>query len=240
MKAFDALILTCEHATTDIPREYQSLFLGKEKFLNSHRGYDRGAFTIAQYLSKWLSAPLLTASVSRLLIDHNRSLSHPGLHWGPVKYLPESDHKRLINLYYRPFRDKTRKLIANHLKKKQRTLHLSIHSFTPVLRGKRRIAEIGLLYDPSRSSESDLSLAWRKLLAKNPYNWRVRRNYPYAGWTDGHTAGLRQQLPASLYAGIEIEINQHLVASHKEAVIAELLAETLNPFLRQRKPLFTR
>ena len=42
-------------------------------------------------------------------------------------------------------------------------------------------------------------------------NLRVRRNYPYAGWTDGLTTYLRTRFPPQRYVGIEIEINQRFV-----------------------------
>lgn len=42
----------------------------------------------------------------------------------------------------------------------------------------------------------------------------VRRNYPYAGTSDGLTAYLRLRFPADAYAGIELKINQkHVVQS---------------------------
>ena len=37
---------------------------------------------------------------------------------------------------------------------------------------------------------------------------KVRRNYPYAGKSDGFTAYLRRRFPADAYVGIELEINQ--------------------------------
>jgi hypothetical protein len=40
---------------------------------------------------------------------------------------------------------------------------------------------------------------------------RIRRNYPYRGWTDGLTTALRGRFPATRYAGIEIEVNQALL-----------------------------
>jgi len=41
----------------------------------------------------------------------------------------------------------------------------------------------------------------------------VRRNYPYAGKSDGLTAFLRRRFPAEVYIGIELEINQKYVLS---------------------------
>lgn len=232
MKKFDFVVLTCEHASSAIPVEVQNKFLGKEKFLASHRGYDSGSLTIANYLSKALMAPLFVAKVSRLVVDHNRSEHHPGLHWGPVQALPLVQRQRLIRRYYRPFRKQVLQKISSLLEQKKRVLHLSIHTFTPILRSKPRSTEIGLLYDPDRSLEAELSAAWRLLLVDNHQQWRVRRNYPYVGWSDGHTAALRQVFAERFYAGLEIEVSQRLVRQRKELQVANLLVQTLKPFLR--------
>jgi predicted N-formylglutamate amidohydrolase len=39
-----------------------------------------------------------------------------------------------------------------------------VHSFTPALRGVRRNADLGLLYDPARAGELALARRWRAAL----------------------------------------------------------------------------
>ena len=36
---------------------------------------------------------------------------------------------------------------------RKQVLHVAVHSFTPVLHGERRNADVGLLYDPARPRE---------------------------------------------------------------------------------------
>lgn len=92
-------------------------------------------------------------------------------------------------------------------------IHVASHSFTPVLDGAVRNADIGLLYDPARSGEVELCRRWQAQLRALAPNLKVRRNYPYAGKSDGFTAYLRRRFPAEVYIGIELEINQQHVSS---------------------------
>jgi predicted N-formylglutamate amidohydrolase len=90
-------------------------------------------------------------------------------------------------------------------------IHVSSHSFTPVLAGSERTADVGLLYDPRRRGESLLCARWKDALAVVAPALRVRRNYPYAGKGDGLTAFLRRRYPDAAYVGVELEINQAIV-----------------------------
>jgi predicted N-formylglutamate amidohydrolase len=113
--------------------------------------------------------------------------------------------------HYRPYRDAVEKTVVNAVATGRRVLHISCHSFTPVLHGVRRNADIGLLYDPARKSESEMSDCWQQQLALLAPQWKVRRNYPYRGTSDGLTAYLRRRFGDGSYCGIEIEINQACV-----------------------------
>ena len=103
-----------------------------------------------------------------------------------------------------PFRNQTEDIVENSLP----VLHLSVHTFTPVLNGVARKADIGLLYDPARLSEKAIVDRLSMKLKKKGFD--VRRNYPYRGKADGHTTALRKKYPDGEYAGIEIEWNQKL------------------------------
>jgi predicted N-formylglutamate amidohydrolase len=86
--------------------------------------------------------------------------------------------------------------------------HFSIHSFTPVLRGVVRTTDVGVLYDPRRAVEKRGALFLQGKLAARLPDLRIRRNYPYTGYSDGHTTALRKRFPESRYAGFEIEVSQ--------------------------------
>lgn len=112
-------------------------------------------------------------------------------------------------------------------------LHLGVHTFTPVLSGSVRRADVGLLYDPSRALERSWAAAWRRAIRRRRPDLVVRRNYPYLGVSDGLTTHLRRSLGTEKYAGLELEVNQRWFRSggdswrRLKADLAESLSEAL-------------
>ncbi|MDV6345091.1 N-formylglutamate amidohydrolase [Nitrosomonas sp. Is37] len=223
-------VISCEHGGNRIPTQYRHLFHGLEVLLDSHRGYDRGALRMAKDLAQLLNASLFVATTSRLLIDLNRSIGHPQLFSEATKYVSVSIRREILTHYYLPYRTQVEQTIAESIRRGERVIHISSHSFTAVLDGEVRHADIGLLYDPSRLAERDLCCRWQaSLKTKAPY-LTIRRNYPYAGKADGLTTYLRRQFPAEAYLGIELEINQKHVrdsGQHWQA-LRHLVLETLH------------
>ena len=217
-------MITCEHGGNRIPAPYRSLFRGHAALLESHRGYDPGALVMARWLAKAFSAPLVHSTVSRLLVDLNRSVRHPRLHFNAV---PQILRHRIQELHYRPYRARAEQLVTQAIAQRGRVIHISSHSFTPVLDGKRRSADIGLLYDPARPGEVDLCARWKAALKQCAPHLRVRRNYPYAGKGDGLTAWFRRRLSRSAYVGIELEVNQALVAGRHWNDVGNEVVESL-------------
>ena len=210
-KTYDAIVLTCEHGGNNLPKAYASLFRGEAKLLASHRGWDIGALAVARGLAKSLDLPLHYATTTRLLVDLNRSLHVKGV-WSDWSQQLDTGAKRdVVQRYYEPYR----KAVADHLTqlvaKGNRVLHLSIHSFTPQFNGETRNADVGILYDPKRAFEARLARALVTAIRVGDESLRVRMNYPYVGYTDGFTTWLRRKLPATRYAGIEIETRQDAI-----------------------------
>lgn len=197
-------IITCEHASGHIPSPYRALL----PHTTDHRAYDLGALPYARGLARALHAPLFHTNVSRLLVDANRSLHHPGLHSEAVRPLPSNIKRVLIERYYLAYRTEVENAITEALRRDYRVIHLSVHSFTPTLGGVTRAADVGLLYDSRRSSETKLAARWQSALQASAPQLRIRRNYPYRGRSDGFTTFLRQRFPQRNYLGFEIEINQ--------------------------------
>ena len=73
----DTFIITCEHGGNRIPAPYRRLFRERRALLLCHRGYDPGSLVMAKALARACRAPLVASTVSRLLIDLNRSIGHP-------------------------------------------------------------------------------------------------------------------------------------------------------------------
>lgn len=219
------LMITCEHGGNRIPLAYRALFAPHRDALASHRGFDAGALLMARALAAAFGAPLLAATVSRLLVDLNRSIGHPHLHFEPVRALPGAQRKSILTRHYQPYRGQAERLVNEAIAAHGRVIHLSCHSFTPELRGERRTADIGLLYDPARPGEKALCARWKRTLETRAPALAVRRNYPYAGRNDGLTAWLRKHHPPEHYIGVELELNQELVRrnAHRWAALREVV-----------------
>lgn len=216
-----ALLLTCEHGGNRIPAEYRALFAGHGERLAGHQGYDAGALACARGLSAALRAPLIHAEVSRLLVDLNRSPHHPALFSDLTRALPGAQREAILARHYFPHRRRIERWIAARVRAGRIVLHVAVHSFTPVLGGKVRGADLGLLYDPARPLEARLCRRWQAAL-RDAGGLRVRRNYPYRGVSDGLTTYLRGRFPRRLYAGVELEINQDILARPRAALVAAI------------------
>lgn len=205
-------LVTCEHGGNRIPARYAALFHDAGPLLRSHRGYDRGALRMARALARILAAPLQASTISRLLIDLNRSPDRPDLYSEFTRNLPQDVRDEIFECCYRSYRTRVETAVAQARAAGKDVLHVSCHSFTPVLDGEVRTVDVGLLYDPARANEAALCRAWRAALRQRMPRLRVRMNEPYAGIADGLTTTLRAR-HSDGYAGIELEINQKLMRS---------------------------
>ncbi len=221
------MILSCEHATAAVPEPYVELFAGAPHVLETHRGYDIGALEVAKAV-EGLADGAFYGGCSRLLIDLNRSRQHPRLFSEFSHGLPEAEKEAIIARWYSPFRDAALRAVKEVLASRVPLLHLSVHSFTPVLDGVVRTNDIGILYDPQRQAEKDLARRLgQAILAADP-GLSVRMNSPYHGTSDGHTAALRRHLNDEAYLGIELEINQRLLKDDRgRAAVGQLLHTAL-------------
>ena len=208
-----AFLVTCEHGGNRIPARYRTLFDGQRALLDSHRGFDPGALALAKALARAFDAPLVAATVSRLLVDLNRSPGHRQFFSSATRTLPAALRARIVAEHYRPHRTEVERLVLRSLARGRRVIHIAAHSFTPVLDGDVRTADVGLLYDPRRRPESALCARWKEALAARAPALRVRRNYPYAGQGDGLTSYLRTRFGPADYVGVELEVNQRIVAA---------------------------
>lgn len=210
----DFFLITCEHGGNRIPRQYRALFNGHESLLSTHRAYDAGALRMARDLSSALHAPLCASIINRLLIDLNRSATHPRVYSEITRAAPAAIRQELGLRFHAGYRDAVERWVEQSIANGRRAIHVSCHSFTPELDGRRRDADIGLLYDPARSAEAALCRDWRNAISAQMPALKIRMNYPYIGKSDGLTTSFRRRFAPELYLGIELEINQrHVVES---------------------------
>ena len=166
---------------------------------------------MAQALAVALNAPLVSTTVSRLLIDVNRPIGHPQTYSVVTRDIPMAERETIAAQHHRPYWKQVERLVGRAAARGRRVIHISSHSFTPVLNGEVRHADVGLLYDPGHHGEAELCTRWKTALVGHVPALLVRRNYPYLGTAPGLTAQLRLQFPSHLYVGIELEINQGII-----------------------------
>jgi predicted N-formylglutamate amidohydrolase len=166
---------------------------------------------MAREISDFFRAPLVASTVTRLLVDLNRSASHRAVYSRASREASRAERELILRDYYLPYRTRVERLISRAIGRGRRVVHISSHSFTPRLHGKVRRADVGLLYDPARAGESAICRLWKAAFKRVAPELRVRRNYPYQGKDDGLTSHLRLRHPPDAYVGVELEVNQALV-----------------------------
>lgn len=206
-------VLICEHASRTIPRKLGTLGLA-EADLTRHIAWDIGAEKVARLLSRLIDAPLLLQRYSRLAYDCNRPPESPDAipEMSELTAIPGnrklSAEDRLARArdIYRPFHDGVSAVLDRRAAEGQRSLVVSIHSFTPVYKGKPRSVELGILHDRDTTLSS-------KLIKSFP-NVDARLNEPY-GPKDGvlHTLNLHGFARGLQHA--MIEIRNDLVATER-------------------------
>ncbi|MFW7377673.1 MAG: N-formylglutamate amidohydrolase [Oligoflexus sp.] len=221
------LLLSCEHASNQIPVQYCHILPNDKKHLKSHRGYDPGAYTVAQAWQKISAAPLFVGEVSRLLVDLNRSLHHRHLWSKYAQLLSIEERQMILDRYYHTYRQSVEAELMKKLRQDRPVVHISVHSFTPIMNGERRSAQIGILYDPQRPGELKLARRWQKELKNDLPKLEIRRNYPYRGTADGFTVALRRKFSAKDYIGIELELRQDWVKTKSGSHLAQVFHDSL-------------
>lgn len=213
-------LLSCEHASYHLPLEYLALY--SDKYLTSHLGYDRGALSTFSHLREELNLWGVKGQYSRLLIDLNRSLDSDNLFSQRLRKLSLEKKESIIENYYHPYRQKVLQKIESERAKGYKVIHLSIHSFTPVLKREKRACHVGLLFDPARENEFLICQALFGAL-KPIENLIVAYNEPYSGIEDGLTRYLRECFSENEYVGIELEFNQNIIRQVRFKKILNML-----------------
>lgn len=208
-------IFSCEHGGNEVPKDFQHLFKDADGILNSHRGWDPGSLELAQALAEETNSELFSYTFTRLFIELNRSIGHPKLFSEFTRSLSKPERQAIIEKYYRPHRNKVIEAVKLNSSRNRRTIHISVHTFTPVFDEKNRNFDIGLLYDPRRTPEKNTCQTWKSHLNMILPEFRVRMNQPYKGSSDGFTTFLRKTFDENLYLGIELEVNQKVFFEDK-------------------------
>lgn len=217
------LLFVADHATNFIPASCGTLGLD-EAHLQEHIAWDIGTLEVARAVRNRTGGRLLRAPVSRLVIDLNRDPGHPGL-------IPESsdgilipgnmglspeERQRRLEVYFHPYHNLLSAEIDAMLEVDDKVALVSLHSFTPRLRGQGMAGQgmngqarpwhVGILYN------QDDRLARRAIdwLRREP-GLNVGDNEPYSGRLLNYTMDRHAEARGLPY--LSIEIRQDLIST---------------------------
>jgi len=226
-------LLVCDHASNAVPAALHGLGLA-ERELHRHIALDIGAAEVTRELARLLDAPAVLTGYSRLVVDCNRRLDHPtsivavsdGVEIPGNRDLAEADRRARIDACFWPYHRRIGAGLAGFAMRDIRPAIISMHGFTPVLDGRERPWQIGVLWDQDgRIAEPLLArLRARDGLAvgdNEPYSGRQR--YGYTIEVHATETGLPNVL---------IEMREDQVAdADGQARFAAMLAGMLAPIL---------
>lgn len=233
------VLLLCDHASNAVPREYGDLGVAAADF-RRHIAYDIGAATATRRMAALLEAPALLTTYSRLLIDPNRGASDPTLVMrvsdGAIvpgnARIDEAEIARRVERWWQPYRDRIDATLDVMLATGTVPAIVSMHSFTPFMKGVARPWHIGLLWDADDRLAGPLLDALAREQDLQPAAERIGDNEPYDGALPGDTMenhATRRGLPHVL-----IEIRQDLITTDTDAAAwGERLARLLRPILAE-------
>lgn len=178
------LIIVCEHAANHIPAPLNRLGLSQAQ-LEQHIAWDIGAGAVAERLAHRFGATAILATVSRLVVDGNRSPDAASLipaisdtHMIPGNQgIGKAERARRIAAYYDPFHQAVDAVTRRRHQSGRPTLVIGMHSFEPAYQGHSRPWEIGFLYRDDRRLYS----AFTQQLNTH-YDFTIGDNQPYSGW----------------------------------------------------------
>jgi predicted N-formylglutamate amidohydrolase len=180
-------LVTCDHASNRVPDDVAGGDLGIALAdMARHIAWDVGAQGVAEGLGAELDATVICTDFSRLVIDPNRGEEDPTLvmklYDGTIipanRHVGAAEVERRLDSLYRPYHAALARLAA----RRDDTVIVAIHSFTPALRGRApRPWHVGVLY-----ADEDARLSQR-LIARlqAEAGLCVGDNEPYAGALPG-------------------------------------------------------
>ena len=175
----DSILIIVDHANNFIPSKYKNLGLSKN-LTESHIAYDLNILNLSKRINVLLESDIVYGEHSRLVIDLNRGQNDPTL-------IPSISDKKLITgniginsresnfrkmKFYNSYHSKIDKIVNE----KKIKLIISMHSFNPYFKGKKRETEIGILSNKDRRY-SDLLI---RQMAKSK-RYIIGDNVPYKG-----------------------------------------------------------
>jgi predicted N-formylglutamate amidohydrolase len=173
-------VLVCDHASNRIPENFDGLGLSAIDRLR-HIAWDPGALAVSLKLVELLDAPLVHSTISRLVIDCNRTFAAPGLlaeisettEVPGNRGLGDNERGRRIADFYLPYHQAIENLLNRRAAQGQETILVAMHSFTPIYKGVARPWPVGLvhgvdegfsraIFEALKAAEPELNVGWNE------------------------------------------------------------------------------
>lgn len=211
------LLFLCDHATRFLPRALGTLGLSEAE-LSRHIAWDIGIAEVTRDLAERFNAPAVLSRFSRLIIDPNRPLDDPtlvpqladGVIIPGNRDLPALALDARIAAFHQPYHAAIEEVLEPLVTRGPAPAVVSMHSFTPVIKGFERPWEIGVLWNQDPRLPVPLMARLRAL------GIPVGDNEPYSG-RDGHGHTLHVHAEPRGLANVLIEVRQDLIDTHQGA-----------------------
>ena len=226
------VLLIADHAQATIPAEFSDLGLPKAQ-LARHIAYDIGTQALTRALASRLNCPAVISGFSRLLIDPNRGIDDPTLVMriadGAVvpgnARLDDAGKALRIERFYKPYDNAINRTLRAMDASALPPLLLSLHSFTPEMKGVHRPWHVTVIWD----FDPRLNRAVIDALKCEP-GLIVGENEPYQGGYPGDTLDRHVLSKGIAHALIELRQNE-IDTDAKVLAWADRLARLLKPLL---------
>jgi predicted N-formylglutamate amidohydrolase len=227
-------IVIADHASSVMPPEFAHLGMPAHE-LQRHIAYDIGVEWLTRAMAARLGAPAVLSRFSRLLIDPNRGDDDPTLVMrlsdGAVvpgnARIGEADVRQRMERFSLPYHAAVASVIDTMNGAGMIPAVISIHSFTPWMKGIDRPWHVGVLWD----SDPRLAVPLIELL-RSDTTIITGDNEPYDGALQGDSMS-RHCIRRGI-AHVLIEVRQDLIAVEADAIRwGERLASDLIPLLER-------
>lgn len=198
--------------------------------MDRHIAWDIGVAGLGEKLSRSIGACFVRQTYSRLVIDCNRApnaadavpQASDGVAIPGNVGLDPADLAARRDEIHAPYQARIAEVIAARTARGQPTLLVSLHSFTPVMRGFQRPWRYGVLH------RNDSAFSVRALaLLRAAHGDTVGDNQPYAMDVIDHTIPLHADANGLEY--LELEVRQDLIKDYAGQVEAAAMIADLLP-----------
>lgn len=215
-------LLLGDHAGRAVPAALNGLGVAAAD-MDKHIAWDIGVAGLGERLAPQLDATFIRQAYSRLVIDCNRApgaqdsipASSDGVAIPANEGLLSADTASRAEAIFQPYQDRIAAEIEAHLARGQRTVLVSLHSFTPAMAGFARPWRFGVLHRGDSAFSKAVLAALRE-----DFGDEVGDNQPYSMDIIDYTIPLHADRNGLDY--LELEVRQDLLAD--EAGQAEIAA----------------